>query len=247
MIARRAALALFALGGFAGRGAAQDRPVDSIPALRWTAVVAGIGVAGLASLVDAPLARDVERHRTAGMLRTAHDLDRFGEVGVIAPTVGGLALAGVLAHRPALTRSALRVGAAVILSSAVTQAGKRVIGRRRPYQDPDLDADDFAPLSGATSLPSGHSAAAFAFATALGDATGSLPAKIGLYALAAGTAWARIVQRDHWLSDVVAGAGVGIVAGKFASGRLRLWGLHAPRLLLGPNCGAVAWQVPLPR
>lgn len=245
LIARRVVHALLALGCVASRGAAQGRSADSIPALRWTTVAAGIGVAGLASLFDASIARDMERQRTPGMLRTADRLDRFGEVTVIAPVVGGLALAGAVAHRPALMRTALRVGSAVVLSTTVTQVGKRLIGRRRPYEDPDLDADDFAPLSGATSLPSGHTAAAFAFATALGDATGSTPAKIGLYALAAGTAWARIVQRDHWLSDVVAGAGVGLLAGKFASGRLRLWGLHAPQLLLGPRGGAVAWQVPL--
>jgi membrane-associated phospholipid phosphatase len=57
-------------------------------------------------------------------------------------------------------------------------------------------------------------------ATTLGDAVGSRWARAGLYTLAAGTAWARMAQEKHWLSDVVAGAAVGILSARLANGRM---------------------------
>jgi membrane-associated phospholipid phosphatase len=69
------------------------------------------------------------------------------------------------------------------------------------------------------SFPSGHATAAFAFASAVtAQATVGHPGRrwsvgLPLYAVAAGTAWARIHDNRHWASDVVGGAAVGTVAG----------------------------------
>ena len=91
------------------------------------------------------------------------------------------------------------------------------------------------PFSGQTAMPSGHTAAAFALATTLGDATGRTLPRIGLYALATGTAAGRVIGQRHWLSDVVAGAAIGVLAGKLAGGRVSVFGVRAPRLLLEPG------------
>jgi hypothetical protein len=54
---------------------------------------------------------------------------------------------------------------------------------------------------------------------------------------ATGTASSRINDNRHWLSDVAAGAVVGITSAKFASGRWRVFGIRAPSFIVGPTGG----------
>jgi membrane-associated phospholipid phosphatase len=63
------------------------------------------------------------------------------------------------------------------------------------------------------SFPSGHTAQAFAAATFLAKEYGhkSVWYSIGAYSLATGVGAMRILNDRHWLSDVVAGAGIGIL------------------------------------
>lgn len=175
------------------------------------------------------------------MRQTADRLARFGTPTVIAPTLGALLAIGVLGHRPRLTRLALTGVEGMVITTVLVQGSKFAVGRTRPYADPDLDGSDFAPFSGSASFPSGHTAAAFALATTLGDGIGGPWARIGLYALATGTAWARMAQEQHWLSDVTGGAALGILAAKLAEGRRRLFGVRLPLLAPGPHALRIGW------
>jgi membrane-associated phospholipid phosphatase len=65
---------------------------------------------------------------------------------------------------------------------------------------------------------------------------------VGLYTLAASVGWSRINDDRHWLTDIAAGAALGITTSKVVSGRWRLFGLRPPNILLGPSPG-VAWRV----
>lgn len=225
----------------------QRTSAPAIPPLSWQAVVGGASVIGLSYLLlDADIARAIDEHSTPESVHTAEQLSRFGEPIVFVPVVGGLALAGWIAHKPALTRTAVQTASAILVATIVVQPVKYVVGRARPYQDEDLSGDDFNSFSGWVSFPSGHTATAFALATSLGDASGNIFAQIGLYTLATGTAYGRIGSSNHWLSDVLAGAGIGILSAKFASGRIRVFGLQAPKFLIGPQSAALAWTVALP-
>ncbi|MEO5798901.1 MAG: phosphatase PAP2 family protein [Gemmatimonadales bacterium] len=247
MSLRRSVVALLVLFGAVRSIAGQDVPHRTIPDLRWQPVAIGAGIVGLTMFFDAEIARGVKRHGTAGSRETARTLSKFGEVVVIGPVAGGLAAIGLLAGKPQVTRTAGRVAASIVVANLLTQPVKFLAGRRRPYQDTNLDASDFSPFSGHASFPSGHSSAAFALATTLGDATGNTFARIGLYALATGTAWGRVTEADHWVSDVLAGAGIGILSAKFASGKFRILGLQAPRFLIGPQGTGIAMTASLPR
>lgn len=229
------ALAMAAAPGTPLPAQSQD---SAVTALRWRDVATAGGVIALAVVFDAPIARRLASTASSGRTRTAQQLDRFGEMTVIVPVVGGLALIGTLGHHPALTRLAARTAVAIAATAVATQASKRLIGRARPFQDPDLDATDFKPFSNQTAMPSGHAAAAFALATSLGDAIPSRWARAGLYVLAGGTAWARMAQEKHWLSDVVAGGAIGVLSARLANGRLSILGLKAPRLL----ANGVGWS-----
>ena len=113
------------------------------------------------------------------------------------------------------------------------QTGKYAFGRPRPEQS--LDADGYSPFSGQASLPSGHSAMAFALATSLADDIHRPLATVGLYGMATAVAWSRVNDNRHWLSDVAAGALVGITSAKLASGRWRIFGIKAPSILASPQ------------
>jgi len=67
--------------------------------------------------------------------------------------------------------------------------------------------DDFLPFK--SSFPSGHASSAFATATSLHLSYG-LEVGIPAYALASSIALARVSENTHWLSDAVAGTGLGI-------------------------------------
>ena len=247
--ATRAALSLCILltVAFTAPATAQDAQHSAIPPLGWGPVAAGAGlVVGAYLFFDADIARYVKDHATEQSIQTGETLNKFGEPVVFVPVIGGLALAGWIAHKPALSRTAVQTGGAILLASIIVQPVKYAVGRARPYQDENLGGDDFDSFSGWVSFPSGHTATAFALATTLGDASHNIFAQVGLYTLATGTAYGRIATSNHWLSDVVAAAGIGILSAKFASGRIRIFGMQAPRFMIGPQRAAMAWTVALP-
>jgi membrane-associated phospholipid phosphatase len=89
---------------------------------------------------------------------------------------------------------------------------------------------------------SGHSALAFAFATSLSQEIHRTWATVGLYALATGTAWSRVYDDEHWTSDVLVGAAVGIASAKLATGRWTIFGLRAPVPLATGKQVGLAWS-----
>jgi membrane-associated phospholipid phosphatase len=107
-----------------------------------------------------------------------------------------------------------------VLTQGVVQAGKFATRRQRP------DA------SNAHSLPSGHTASAFATAMVLKDHFGW---KVGVpaYTFGAYVATSRMSANKHHLSDVVMGAAIGIAAGRtvtLGSGKARFAMGVAPTL-----------------
>ena len=87
------------------------------------------------------------------------------------------------------------------MSEALTQTLKYTTKRERPDG------------SSKNSFPSGHAADTFAFATALERHLNwrySVPA----YIFSSYVAISRLPANRHWLSDAVAGAAVGIIAGR---------------------------------
>jgi undecaprenyl-diphosphatase len=109
------------------------------------------------------------------------------------------------------------VGLAALVGNAIShlavQLLKRTVARPRPC---DAEGRPLAlvELPDPFSFPSGHAAAAFAVATAVGV---SHPWTAPLVLpLAAAIAWTRVALRVHYASDALAGAALGI-AGAIAS------------------------------
>ena len=99
--------------------------------------------------------------------------------------------------------------ASVAVTASVVNLGMKPLGRRRR---PDRAAEQVpvarhVRMPSSTSFPSGHSAAAFAFATGVGHVLP--PAAIPLHGLAALVAYSRVHTGVHYPGDVVAGALIG--------------------------------------
>ncbi|ORM16552.1 bifunctional phosphatase PAP2/diacylglycerol kinase family protein [Prescottella equi] len=116
----------------------------------------------------------------------------------------GMGLAGGRARRAAV-RGVLAVAGASALSNAVL---KPVFPRRRPPAGtPEFTVRRGLPAPRSSSFPSGHSASAAAFATAV--ALEYPAAGVALAPLAAAVAYSRVHTGVHWPSDIAVGAGVG--------------------------------------
>ena len=149
---------------------------------------------------------------------------------------------------------------AVIVSGAMTAVLKGTVGRARPFAAPG-DPDEFSPGHGFTnasfaSFPSGHTSAAFATATVLSRALSlSHPGSRWwinslLFGGATFVGFSRVYQRQHWPSDVVAGAALGTITGyevvAHARGDRSRIGLpfmsHLSHLSVGPSPNGTALQ-----
>ena len=249
---RRTTTLLFALGcGVAAPGqvAAQSiagpTPIEKMPeqpgAVRWWhgALFVG-GVSGL-MLLDNAVRSGVQDVRGGGTNGVASTVRHFGQPEVYGTAALGLITAGLIARDPEVLGAGKHLAASLALSSGMIYGGKALFGRARP-DDLIHDGDDFGLFSGRGSLPSGHTAMAFALATSLSDDIHRPWATVGLYTAAGAVRWSRMNDNRHWLSDVAAGAVLGIVSAKVASGRWTIFGLRAPSVITGPRGVGLGWQ-----
>lgn len=223
------------------RGAAQN-PQDTTlhPSEgRWWIGPAAVGAAVGVFLLDGSVQRLVQRNKDEVWDGVAPAVRRFGEAPVYAgvPVVllaGGLllgddALAGMGSH-------ALETGAVAGVSVTLL---KYVLARSRPSTGCAGGPSGREGDCGGAAFPSGHTAMAFALAGSLARDIRRPWATAILYTAAGATAWSRLYDDRHWLSDVAVGALLGE-----ASARLARWRQPAgrgPQLLVMPAAaGGVA-------
>lgn len=210
------------------------------PSLGLRHLAVGLGAVALLSLADEPLRDELQGHRSTGGDDLARTVRHFGEPVVYAPVVLGTVAVGLISGKPSVTRAGGRMAGGLLVAGLATSLLKPILGRRRPrYTD---DVYDFSPLTGRDSWPSGHTTMAFALATSVSDEVGSLPVTIGLYGAATLTGWSRMNDNRHWLSDVAAGAAIGVASAKLMNGRWRVFGLGAPHFLLEPDRAGLSFQ-----
>jgi membrane-associated phospholipid phosphatase len=129
-----------------------------------------------------------------------------------------LAIAAALALTgPAGRRSAGRGVLAIGVTSALVNLGiKNLSGRRRPDRaGAGVPGVRHVRMPSSTSFPSGHAAAAFAFATAI--STDSPWLAIAIQFLAGSVAYSRVHTGVHYPGDTVVGALIGAGTGQAVS------------------------------
>jgi membrane-associated phospholipid phosphatase len=192
-----------------------------------------VGAFTLAAVATMPADRDgqrlMQRRWVQGSPAFSHTADVFNAYGSPGVLAGSAALyaVGWASGRADVARAGMRAGEAIVLSGIVTGGIKGVGGRARPYASPG-DPGDVRLMSGVRdetrqSFPSGHATAAFAFAAAVDQELRSTHPRMArwagpaLYGAAALTGLARMHADKHWASDVVMGAGIGVVSGRVIS------------------------------
>lgn len=104
-------------------------------------------------------------------------------------------------NRHELGRQTKLLLASGALTSAIVWPAKKLTDVERPNGDP-------------TAFPSGHTAYAFTIATVVDkEFRHKSPwISVGSYAIASATGVMRVMNNEHWMADVLAGAGVGILS-----------------------------------
>lgn len=144
-----------------------------------------------------------------------HDVEDFVPVAML---VGGSWLAahvGENEERIVATRTMFRAG---VLSQMSTFVFKIGLGRERP--DAGVERDDW--WSGGRSMPSGHTALAFAVGTVYaesGNPKRRWVRRLAGYGLGVGMMYLRVEHDSHWFSDTIPGAAIGITSARFAMKR----------------------------
>ncbi len=133
-----------------------------------------------------------------------------------------LASATVLAltRGPRGRRAAARgIASVAVTATVVNLAVKPLSRRRRPNRAAErVPRERHVRMPASTSFPSGHSAAAFAFASGVGTTmpTASIPLRI----LATLVAYSRVHTGVHYPGDVIGGALIGIVLARMTTGAI---------------------------
>jgi membrane-associated phospholipid phosphatase len=200
------------------------RRLPSRDTLTWLSVGAAAAIVG--HIEDANVTRSLSGSR---------NLDATFEAGSWiggTPLQLGAAVATYTLGRVTNSSRATRVGADLIQAQALTEAMtfgvKFSVRRTRP------DGSE-------RSFPSGHASVSFASATVLQKHFGW---KVGIpaYGVAAYVAASRIQTNRHYLSDVVFGAALGIVAGRTVTvGRGNARFAVAPTVTPGGGSVAFTW------
>ena len=223
---------------------------DSARVIRWTDALWVVGGVVIISLVDEPVQRYTQKHRSNTLESFAAVFREQGSVFYYGGIVGVLAVGLIKGDDDVLCAAGRLVGT-VVASTIAMQGVKMLLGRSRP--NANAGAFDFNPFSTEQdslgveqreSMPSGHTTAAFAIATALADEIGRMPVSVLLYLWASGAGFSRVYENRHWVSDTVVGALLGITTAKVLTGRWRVFNLKPPRFLLAESgTPSLAWTI----
>lgn len=121
---------------------------------------------------------------------------------VPAAALVGMKAFGVKNRTEKWSELIVRSAASTAIMGLTVESTKRLVGRVRPDGSDDR------------SFPSGHSATAFLTASLFAKEYGHLSPwySVGAYGVATSTAMLRRMGDHHWMSDVMVGAGIGILS-----------------------------------
>jgi hypothetical protein len=161
-----------------------------------------LGMGAMGAVVAASLDRAIDRTPWGG--HDAHEALEPGAIagGFVAQTSAAFATYAI--GRLSGSERTAQVGSELVRAQLLTQATTQLIKFSTQRTRPDGTS---------LSFPSGHSGSAFATATVLQRNFG-WKAGVPAYAMAAWVAASRVQMKRHHLSDVIAGATLGILAGR---------------------------------
>lgn len=122
---------------------------------------------------------------------------------------------GLLNHDASLKSKSIEALLSLTATAVVTEGIKIIVNRQRPYQKYPLDVFPYDASEAGKSFPSAHTSLAFATATSLSLNYKKWYVTVPAFVWATGVGYSRLYLGEHYPSDVLAGAAVGI-AGAYA-------------------------------
>lgn len=116
---------------------------------------------------------------------------------------------GLLKKDKKLQQQSYKIAGALIINTAITQGLKYTINRNRPYEDYPTIINPYT-IEKDASFPSGHTSTAFALAASVSMQNKKWYVVIPAYAWAASVGYSRMYLGEHYPTDVLAGAAIGI-------------------------------------
>jgi membrane-associated phospholipid phosphatase len=210
-----------------------EQSVSHSPTLpQWAKGGLFAGGAVLASsLLDRPTDRLMAKHQQAGVTRA------YGNVGKATPVVlAGAAGAALLLGDARMQNMGIISLESIAGAAAISMATKRIVGRARPSEG--LGQWSRSPDRSNASFPSNHSTVAFAAVTPFAQEYDAP----WLYGVAAVGSFGRTANRQHWVSDVVAGGMLGYAIGSWLWQTQRTESKSSFAVTPGPHQLGVAWS-----
>lgn len=216
------------------------------PIVRGAAlVVVGAGAwTATFALADEPLQQYAQSHRSKLADKMAYVVQPLGRQHYMAPLAGATFATGLLLNDSKLQKVGLVSLGSIVVSAGVTEVLKNQFHRHRPSATTENHVFD-GPVreTGNTSLPSAHTATAFAVATSVATVYGYEYGYVPpiAYGIATLVGVSRINDNVHWATDVMAGALVGYLSAKAtiylydrANQKLKI---RRQRLIISPQPG----------
>jgi membrane-associated phospholipid phosphatase len=179
---------------------------------QWTGVAwgaAAVLATGLA--LDRPVDRAVVRNPSPSLSNAAKNMAQLGGAGGLV-LIGGGYLGSSLLGKDQARSMWVDAGIATVLARGTAFTVQWAVGREGPGAN--RGTHDFQPFSSGDSFPSGHASQAFAMASVVSMHADSPWVGAVAYGLAGLVGLARLETRDHFSSDVVAGALIGTGIGR---------------------------------
>lgn len=136
---------------------------------------------------------------------------------------GALYTIGLVSREEGIRKTGRMLLQALAYSGTVTMGMRYLLGRHRPFVSTrnQYEFSWFSSVGDTQSFPSGHTVVAFATSTILAEQIDTWWARVVFYSFAAMTAYARLYNDKHWLSDVIFGAALGYGSAKYVLSRER--------------------------
>jgi membrane-associated phospholipid phosphatase len=159
--------------------------------------------------------RDAVSHNQNSTTKSITDFgEKYGNVIFTGALSLGLFTTGLLTDNQKIENTGRVLFEALLIAGGTAQIIKIISGRSRPFTNEGSTAFNFFEFDNPhNSFPSGHTVVAFTMSSVLAASIKNIYASIGLYALAGLTSYQRIYSDNHWFSDTILAAALGITVG----------------------------------
>lgn len=216
--------ALFSLaGGLDGQTPAERRDVATwSPDESVAAAVVAVGTLACMTF-DEPVGEWAREHRSSATRVWAAGSKVAGDGYVTVPLAGALWWLGAQDRDPRLSRASRYALEGWLLAGVASQLVKYSVHRERPSRSSSSQVwNGLGWTDQDLSFPSGHAASAWGMLSGYALEYSDRPWIAGaLLTLAASTSLSRVHDGEHWLSDVVLGAGMGYISARIVRNRRR--------------------------